>query len=188
MAIKSPTNIAALIGNRALVKFYPSMPKAAEGYMRCVHITSPTNLDSIFANGLNLTHGLIDSHTRPYSADTKLSLVHKDEQSPGLFAHPKTGDPRYRNGVAVIIDLPFDVYQAFRRTSHPDDTVPKEFIRGAVTRHGQWINNPNYKNDFVYEIPAPILSGPANRIACHEDSDTLATVKLLNGRAADDIW
>jgi hypothetical protein len=172
---------------------YPKLPDVLnEDCIRLVHIAPKEVSNSIFSEGLRLPSG-IEGHTRGFVPNEKLALI-QNKEGYGLFTHPQSGDRRFRYGVAVIIDMPNDIHRIFRSLQYPTDNIPTEFIRGAVTRKGQWIDNPNYSANFVYQIPVRTGIGPNRRVSNDGNTGTVATVELLVERDTDvssrahDVW
>lgn len=143
--------------------FIPEVPPVGEGIDRLVHSTGGA-AKPIFEEGLPIGLG-INCHTRTYG-DRQIPLVNSNNEASfcsdiGYFRQTGT----YSSGLAIVIDMPGSIHKHFRIFGK--DLIPREYIRGAVERNGNWIPNPHYDSAYVYEEkrePVPVIIYPVNVI------------------------
>lgn len=146
-------------------KIIPEVPPVNEGTDRLVHTTGAM-AEPIFEKGLPIGLG-INCHTRTYGTH-QIPLVNSNNKASfcndiGYFRQAGT----YSSGVAIVIDMPESIHRHFRISG--TDLIPREFIRGAVERNGNWIPNPHYDSSYVYEEkrelePAPVITCAASML------------------------
>lgn len=137
-----------------------TLPPIQEGYVRIVHMTRSINSamdadevrgkmqEKYFSGGFNFSDGLHDTVFRYRDNSEVLDAIR--------HSHGEEEDPRFRNGAAVVMDVPEDLFntlyfrpqEALEPRADIDTaskyTLPKEFVRLLVMPQGEVLLNPDF--------------------------------------------
>jgi D-ribose pyranose/furanose isomerase RbsD len=134
---------------QSLVDDLQSLPPLKTGWLRCVHITAPENVERIITNGLDFsTQGMISSTAQAFSSQRD------------FIAQPLIGDRRFSASAQkmVIFDVPEAVFKFLNNPITTTGKIDKKYLVGVIANNNnvenRTSNSTQQSADKYTEVPA----------------------------------